>query len=64
MLFYKKDDQHNDIVFAVEGIEDLYVEISSQRSAEIIQPLREMPYGKEFYIADPDGYVLSFVEPK
>jgi hypothetical protein len=25
-------------------------------------PLRQMPYGKEFYVRDPDGYVLGFVE--
>jgi hypothetical protein len=28
---------------------------------EIIQPLRAMPYGKEFYIADPDGYIIGFL---
>jgi catechol 2,3-dioxygenase-like lactoylglutathione lyase family enzyme len=26
-------------------------------------PLRQMPYGVEFYIRDPDGYVLGFVQP-
>jgi catechol 2,3-dioxygenase-like lactoylglutathione lyase family enzyme len=26
-------------------------------------PLRRMPYGVEFYVRDPDGYVLGFVEP-
>ena len=26
-------------------------------------PLRHMPYGDEFYIRDPDGYVLGFVQP-
>lgn len=25
--------------------------------------LREMPYGAEFYVRDPDGYVLGFVQP-
>jgi catechol 2,3-dioxygenase-like lactoylglutathione lyase family enzyme len=25
-------------------------------------PLRSMPYGKEFYIKDPDGYILGFVQ--
>jgi len=25
----------------------------------IIEPLREMPYGREFYITDPDGYILG-----
>jgi hypothetical protein len=22
-----------------------------------------MPYGKEFYVRDPDGHVLGFVQP-
>jgi catechol 2,3-dioxygenase-like lactoylglutathione lyase family enzyme len=26
-------------------------------------PLRAMPYGTEFYVRDPDGYILGFVEP-
>ncbi|MBV9009852.1 MAG: hypothetical protein JO354_11915 [Verrucomicrobia bacterium] len=24
--------------------------------------LRHMPYGIEFYVRDPDGYILAFVE--
>jgi len=24
--------------------------------------LCDRPYGKEFYIADPDGYILAFLE--
>jgi len=32
------------------------------RSVEIIQPLGNRLYGKEFYIADPDGYILAFLE--
>jgi catechol 2,3-dioxygenase-like lactoylglutathione lyase family enzyme len=49
-----------DIVFSVDGIEDLYQELSN-KSIEFVQPLRQMPYGKEFYIADPDGYVIAFL---
>jgi len=30
--------------------------------ASISVPLRQMPYGKELYVRDPDGYVLGFVE--
>jgi len=30
-----------------------------KQDVEIVQPLREMRYGKEFYIADPDGYVIA-----
>jgi predicted enzyme related to lactoylglutathione lyase len=26
-------------------------------------PLRPMPYGIEFYIRDPDGYILGFIQP-
>jgi hypothetical protein len=26
-------------------------------------PLRHMPYGREFYVRDPDGYIPGFVEP-
>ena len=27
-----------------------------------VVPLRHMPYGTEFYVRDPDGYILAFVE--
>jgi len=50
-----------DLILAVEGIEGLYNDLSA-RSNAIAQPLRNMPYGKEFYIADPDGHTLAFVE--
>ncbi|HTE25854.1 VOC family protein [Flavitalea sp.] len=49
-----------DLVFSVDGIEDLYQELSN-KNIEILQPLRNMPYGKEFYIADPDGYIIGFI---
>jgi catechol 2,3-dioxygenase-like lactoylglutathione lyase family enzyme len=26
-------------------------------------PLRQMPYGTEFYVRDPDGYILAFIQP-
>jgi len=26
-------------------------------------PLRQMPYGQELYVRDPDGYILGFVQP-
>ena len=25
-------------------------------------PLRKMPYGTEFYVRDPDGYILGFIQ--
>ena len=57
----KRDNEDLDIVFSVQGIEDLYEEYST-RSVEFTQPLRAMAYGKEFYVADPDGYILGFLE--
>ena len=29
----------------------------------IVVALRQMPYGTEFYVRDPDGYVLGFLQP-
>ncbi|HEX5153744.1 MAG TPA: VOC family protein [Parafilimonas sp.] len=50
-----------DILFAVDDIESLYEELTN-KSVNITQPLRQMPYGKEFYVADPDGNMLAFLE--
>ena len=57
----KRENVDLDLVFSVEGVEDLYEEFVN-KSVEIIQPLCDRPYGKEFYIADPDGYILAFLE--
>ena len=56
-----RDYEDLDVVFSVKGIEELYEEYSL-KSIEFIQPLRDMAYGKEFYVADPDGYILGFLE--
>ena len=57
----RRNNEDLDIVFSVDRIEDFYQELSD-KSVEIVQPLRNMPYGKEFYIADPDGYIIAFLE--
>ena len=57
----KRENEDLDIVFSVQGIEDLYEEYSA-RDIEFIKPLTDMAYGKEFYIADPDGYMIGFLE--
>ena len=33
------------------------------KGVEFSTPLRKMPYGTEFYVRDPDGYILGFVQP-
>jgi catechol 2,3-dioxygenase-like lactoylglutathione lyase family enzyme len=57
----KRDHEDLDIVFSVDAIENLYEELST-RSVEFVQSLRAMPYGKEFYVADPDGYIIAYIE--
>ena len=59
----RRKNEDIDITFSVERLEDLYEDIKS-KSIEIVQPLREMPYGREFYISDPDGYIIAFLEEK
>lgn len=50
-----------DLLFAVDNVATLF-EVISANAVTIVQPLREMPYGTEFYISDPDGHVIAFVE--
>ena len=50
-----------DLICSVEDLPGLFEEISN-REVNIIQPLREMPYGREFYITDLDGNVIAFME--
>ena len=57
----RRNNEDLDIVFSVEGIENLNEEMSNN-SVEFFRSLRMMPYGKEFYIEDPDGYIIAFIE--
>lgn len=57
----RRENDGLDLVFSVVGIENVYEQLSD-KSIDLIQPLRDMPYGKEFYVADPDGYIIAFVE--
>ena len=57
----QRDNENLDIVFSVDDVEALYEELSNN-AVEFVQALRTMPYGKEFYIADPDGNIIAFLE--
>ena len=57
----RRNREDLDIVFSVDGIEGLYEELSN-KSVAFVQSLRDMPYGKEFYVADPDGNIMAFME--
>lgn len=50
-----------ELQFSVADIEKLYDELRA-KPVNMIQSLRTQPYGKEFYITDPDGNPLGFVE--
>ena len=57
----KRKNNDLDIVFSVENVEGLYEQFL-KKSIDIVQPLCDRPYGKEFYIADPDGYIFAYLE--
>jgi len=57
----KRGNNDLDIVFSVENVEDLYDKLA-RKAVDIVQPLCDRPYGREFYIADPDGYIVAFLE--
>jgi len=59
----RRKNEDLDLVFSVGNIDGLF-EVIKNSSVIIVQPPREMPYGHEFYIADPDGYILGFIEEK
>ncbi len=57
----RRNNEHLDITFSVEGVDALHEDFKMQ-SVEVTQPPRDMPYGREFYVSDPDGYILAFLE--
>jgi catechol 2,3-dioxygenase-like lactoylglutathione lyase family enzyme len=54
--------EHLDACFGVQDAEGLASGFASA-GAIFSVPLRSMPYGKEFYLRDPDGNILGFVQP-
>jgi predicted enzyme related to lactoylglutathione lyase len=57
----KRENNDLDVVFSVDEVDALYEECV-KKGIDIIQPLSNRPYGREFYIADPDGYIFAFLE--
>jgi len=47
-----------EIVFAIKKIRERY-----GLTVNIVQPLREMPHGDEFYLAAPGDYLPGLIEP-
>ena len=59
---HRKQNEHLDVSIAVSGIRDLFSELQ-RRGANVIRPLEERPWAcLDFYVEDPDGYILCFSE--
>jgi len=59
---HRKEHEHLDAYVAVAGVEALYQELQS-RGARVTKPLGPRPWGHaDFYVEDPDGYILCFSE--
>jgi uncharacterized glyoxalase superfamily protein PhnB len=59
---FRKQNEHLDAYIAVSGIRSLFTEMQ-ERGAEVIKPLEERPWAcLDFYVEDPDGYILCFSE--
>ncbi len=57
---YRRANEHLDASAGVDGIEAFY-ELCVGNGATILKPLTATAWGtKDFYIEDPDGYILSF----
>ena len=59
----RKQEEHLDAYISVTGVAALHDELRS-RGAHIIKPLDSRPWSCiDFYVEDPDGYILCFSEP-
>ena len=57
---WRRDNEHLDAAAGVDGIEAFY-EKCTANGVTIITPLRSTAWGtKDFYIDDPDGYIIGF----
>ena len=57
---FRRANEHLDAAAGVDGIESLYDECVGN-DVSILKPLMPTEWGtKDFYIEDPDGYVISF----
>lgn len=61
---FRKQHEHLDAYISVSGIRDLFRELEAH-GAQVIKPLEERPWAcLDFYVEDPDGYILCFSEQK
>ena len=59
---HRKQNEHLDAYVSVSGIQGLFGEME-KRGAQVIKPLEARPWAcLDFYVEDPDGYILCFSE--
>lgn len=59
---HRKRNDHLDAYIAVADLRGLFDELQT-RGADVIRPLKEEPWAcTDFYVEDPDGYILCFSE--
>ena len=59
---HRKQNEHLDAYISVSGIQGLFSELHT-RGADVIKPLEKRPWAcVDFYVEDPDGYILCFSE--
>ena len=59
---HRRQNEHLDAHVGVQGIESLFDELKA-RGAHILRSLERRPWGAtDFYVEDPDGYILCFSE--
>jgi catechol 2,3-dioxygenase-like lactoylglutathione lyase family enzyme len=59
---HRKSGEHLDAFLDVSGVQELLEELVG-RDVPISKPLERRPWGAlDFYVEDPDGYILCFSE--
>jgi catechol 2,3-dioxygenase-like lactoylglutathione lyase family enzyme len=59
---HRKAGEHLDAYLEVSGVRELHDELAG-RNTPIHKPLERRPWGAlDFYVEDPDGYILCFSE--
>ena len=57
---WRRDHEHLDAAAGVEGIEAFYDQCVAN-GVKVIRPLTATEWGaRDFYVEDPDGYIISF----
>ena len=57
---HRRDNEHLDAYAAVEGIDEFYARCVAA-GARILKPLAPTAWGgKDFYLEDPEGYIVAF----